>query len=274
MSYSYEDFLRDYMALMERAKGIPLAQYEPPSWPTVTADSPVALIVSAHPDDEVMTGMPLGVRLRREGWRIVNLAVTLGRPEQLDRRRYELTQACRFLGIEYLEVENGVESTGHANWQPARDATQAALKSLRPHVVITHHPHDGHPDHESVNMLVRESLRVSPLADVALVEGQYWRDMADPNLMLEIGAEDFALLLKALSFHEGELYRNRYDVFWPPYTHVNARFAERVTGWGTPAADFPFSVMYKLSRRSVDRIMRDTKTRVVPATDLLSSLFM
>ena len=58
------------------------------------------LQLSPHPDDE-LAGMPATLMaLRDAGWRIVNLACGLGRPEQHERRLAELEEACRRAGFE------------------------------------------------------------------------------------------------------------------------------------------------------------------------------
>ena len=63
------------------------------------------LHLSPHPDDEV-AGMPATLMaLRDAGWRIVNLACGLGRPEQHQRRRAEVEEACRRAGFELLPCE-------------------------------------------------------------------------------------------------------------------------------------------------------------------------
>ena len=68
-------------------------------------DAPIALIMSPHPDDEcIMGGLPL--RLMREtGFRIVNVAITLG--SNMDRRTErlcELERACNWIGFELQQM--------------------------------------------------------------------------------------------------------------------------------------------------------------------------
>ncbi|MDX6538810.1 MAG: GlcNAc-PI de-N-acetylase, partial [Gaiellales bacterium] len=63
------------------------------------------LCLSPHPDDEV-AGMPATLMaLRDAGWRVVNLACGLGRPEQHGRRLAELEEACRRAGFELLPCD-------------------------------------------------------------------------------------------------------------------------------------------------------------------------
>ena len=88
--------------------------------PVRAADAPVALLFSPHPDDEVITGAA-ALRLRLEsGWRVVNIAVTLG--SKLDRRAprwAELQDACADLGFE-LHSATGEDARALTEVRPAR----------------------------------------------------------------------------------------------------------------------------------------------------------
>src|SRR5581483_1293741 len=58
------------------------------------------LHVAPHPDDELLGAGATLMALRDAGWRVVNLACSLGRPEHAARRRAELVEACRLAGFE------------------------------------------------------------------------------------------------------------------------------------------------------------------------------
>jgi LmbE family N-acetylglucosaminyl deacetylase len=250
---SYREFVLRYLDLMGEAEKIPLGTYSAPAWPRPATHAPKALLLSAHPDDEILTAMPLGLRFVKEGWDVVNVAVTLGRPDQRDRRRKELDAACAYLGIrtivpDDIGLRERIKSGDADEWQECVAMMAKIIDQAQPEVIIVHHSDDGHPDHMRTNQLAQEAMAKCAGLKCLFIEGEYWKDMASPNLQLEIPVNDLVVLLEALSFHVGELERNRYDVFWPPFAHVNARYSETVTGWGSASAKFDFSVMYRVRR--------------------------
>src|SRR6185295_887192 len=60
------------------------------------------LHLSPHPDDEVLGAGATLLGLREAGHRVINLACSLGRPEQQERRRAEVTEACRRADFELV----------------------------------------------------------------------------------------------------------------------------------------------------------------------------
>src|SRR6266542_5387576 len=73
--------------------------------------------------------------------------------------------------------------------------------------------------------------------------------MEDQNLMLELGEQDLADLLAALSFHVGEVRRNPYHLRLPAWMIDNVRRGgELVGGQGGAAPDFTFATLYRLRR--------------------------
>ncbi len=249
---SYVGFIAGYLELMKEAKrNVVLGGWTPIEWPPLPADAPVVMGITAHPDDWPLTVGPLALRLRREGFRMVNVCVTLGRPQQYERRLEELIQECQYFGAEMVVpnktgLRDEIKSNDPAKWSLAVASISRLLADYNPAIVVVHHDDDGHHDHVVVNRLAMEAL--APRLDyrTVVVEGEYWKDMNRPNLQLEVSASDMAELLQGLSCHKGELERNRYDVFSLPHMHVNGRYAEIVRGWGTEAAEFDFSVMYRV----------------------------
>ncbi|MGO9823020.1 MAG: PIG-L family deacetylase, partial [Solirubrobacteraceae bacterium] len=63
---------------------------------------PVVIGVSPHPDDELLGAPATLMGLRDAGWRVINFACALGRPEDHGRRRAELTRACELAGFELV----------------------------------------------------------------------------------------------------------------------------------------------------------------------------
>jgi hypothetical protein len=84
---------------------------------------------------------------------------------------------------------------------------------------------------------------------------EFWGQMENPNLLVEIGADELAGLVAALSFHAGEVKRNPYHARLPAWMMDNVRRgAEWVGGQGGAAPDFTFATIYRLRQWSHGRL--------------------
>ncbi len=244
---------------------------------TPASEAPVALLFSPHPDDECLTGA-LALNLKRmHGWRVVNVAVTLG--SRAARRRARLTElraACARLAFELILPAPGGLTGIHpaarrerpAAWARAVARMGSILRRCRPMLVCLPHAADGHPTHAGVHWLVMDALRSMP-AEFAcrLAETEFWRPMRRPNLMLPVGETDAADLLAALLAHRGELRRNPYHRRWPAWLLDNARRgAELVGGAGAAAPEIPFAVLYRIGewRRGRYRVAARPENYIQP----------
>ena len=82
-----------------------------------------------------------------------------------------------------------------------------------------------------------------------VIETEFWGAMTDPNLMVEISAEDLADMIAATTFHVGEVHRNPYHLLLPPLMMDNVRRgAELLNGPKQTAPDFTFATLYRLRR--------------------------
>src|SRR4030095_10183194 len=94
-------------------------------------------------------------------------------------------------------------------------------------------------------------------------ETEFWGQMTDPNLMVEISARDLTGLITATSFHVGEVQRNPYHLLLPAWMMDNVRRGtELVGGQGGTAPDFTFASLYRLrkwSQGSVTNVLRSGK---------------
>lgn len=90
-----------------------------------------------------------------------------------------------------------------------------------------------------------------------VVETEFWGQMVNPNLMVEISVEDLADMITATSFHKGEVARNPYHLLLPAWMLDNVRRgSELVGGQGGQAPDFTFSALYRLRKWSQGRLAR------------------
>jgi LmbE family N-acetylglucosaminyl deacetylase len=172
------------------------------------------LHLAPHPDDELMGGPAIMLELQASGHRIINLACSLGRPEDHERRKAEARESSNRTGFE-LVIPSRPAAIGSGD---DLDAAQAGLATLIAElvrreavdIVFSPSPHDRHPGHEVVGRAALDSL--SPLGDRAPAWWMWglWADLPFPTLIAYFRSERLKQILHALQAHGGELDRNDY----------------------------------------------------------------
>ncbi len=260
----------------EAAKLGPSASFNP--LPPPADGAPVALVFSPHPDDECIIGaLPLRLR-REEGWRVVNIAVTLGsllsrRAERLK----ELKAACARLnfdllvpggtGLERIQIETRRADPHH--WTHAVNVIGKILLETAPDAIFLPHGLDGNPTHVGVNALVRHALyRSGKRLRCLVVETEFWAPQEAPNLLAEVSPGDLAQLLEALACHTGEIERNPYQLRLPAWMIDNVRRAgERLSGAGSRPPDFLFGTPYHIRLWDQGKAMACLKPVSLPSRE-------
>jgi LmbE family N-acetylglucosaminyl deacetylase len=262
----YSHFVSEFARVAREGADCPLGGIAPLPHPPPAADAPTALVFSPHPDDESITG-GLALRLLREcGWKVVNVAVTLGsKPERRAERLEELKGACGFLGFAILPtVPGGLENVSAATranhprlWSSSVAVVAEILRRQRPKAIFFPHKLDWNSTHIGTHWLVRDALaRVEGLSCL-MMETEFWGQMTSPNLLVEYSVRDVADLVAAVSFHAGEVKRNPFHLRLPAWLHDNARRgAERVGGQGAAGPDFVFAQMFRVRRWRAGRMER------------------
>jgi LmbE family N-acetylglucosaminyl deacetylase len=255
----YQDFVRDYAALLERAKRFQLGGFPPARRPPLGPKAPVALFFSPHPDDECISG-GLALRLMREaGVRVHNVAVTQGSNRQRQAARYsELQAACEYLGFGLLptaptgleKINPKTRAEDPAHWGRCVNVIVGLLREHRPTIVFCPHERDWNSTHIGTHLLVTDALRaLAGGFEGYLVETEFWGQMDDPNLMIEIHETDLADMITALTFHVGEVKRNPYHLLLAGWMTDNVRRgSELVGGQGGAAPEFKFAVLNRLRK--------------------------
>jgi LmbE family N-acetylglucosaminyl deacetylase len=260
-------FVAQFQKLVKQGQSLKAGKISSDARPKIPASAPNVLIFSPHPDDECITG-GLALRLLREArWSVVNVAVTLGSDRaRLTARRLELKNACASLGFKLIvPSKHGLErinpesrKKNPALWRTAVKTIAAILAEQRPRVIFVPHENDVHPAHVGAHLLVLDALKTLPRSFACfVVETEFWGQMANPNLLVEIGANDLADLVAALSFHVGEVKRNPYHARLPAWMLDNVRRgAELVGGRGAKAPDFAFATIYRLQKWRDGRLQK------------------
>ena len=254
----YLSYAESFKKLTESGKTLPYGNIAPLKKVLPKNDAPIALIMSPHPDDEcIMGGLPL--RLMREaGFRIVNVAITLG--SKMDRKKARLNElrlACNWIGYELQEMgENGLEKvTIHSrqnfpeNWAVMKNQLVEVVNKWNPTAIFFPNSHDWNKTHLGVHMLTLDALKEMNDFFPFLIETEYWGQMPQPNLLVESSTQEVADLLAALSHHEWELKRNPFHLRMPSWMQDNVRRgAEVIGGQGGNAPEFNFATLYRVTR--------------------------
>lgn len=285
MSHPYNHFVDEYVRLVDGTRGLPLGGLPPAPAPRIQDNAPRALIFAPHPDDEtIVGGLPL--RLRRELlYRVAAVAVTQGsRVDRQAARLEEMRGACHFLGFELITTRpNGLSSinprtrAGNPSaWEDAVALIAQVIAYYRAEVLFVPHADDYNSTHVGTHLLLVDALRTLGAGfRCKVVETEFWRPMADPNLMVESTAAEVGDLVAALSFHKGEVSRNPYHLTLPAWMADNVRRGgELVGGQGAAVPGFNFATLYRVR----DWVKGDfspclNAPRVVPAGAGLAQLF-
>jgi LmbE family N-acetylglucosaminyl deacetylase len=202
---------------------------------------PTVVVVSPHPDDEILGAGATLALLARQGWRVVNLACSLGRPADHERRQAELFEAAARIGFDTVVMDPLAAISGSDDLVRAEhviaEAVEALVDKLSADLVVAPHPHDGHHGHEAVGRGVRRTLsqfhRKLPWWMWGL-----WADLPSPTLYVPFGEDTLSSVAHALDAHAGENARNAFHRLLPARAvAATVLGTERVFGFGAAQAD-------------------------------------
>ncbi len=184
--------------------------------------------------------------LRDAGWRVVNVACSLGRPGQHARREAELREACSLAGFELRVPPKPVSISSDCDPVVAREELAEiaieAIEELEPQVVVSPGPSDRHPGHLLVAQAVRDVLAARGPARPRWWMWALWGSLPQPTLGTLFDERRLEEVLTALAAHRGEVARNDYRRFVKARAEMNAALAtELLFGFGAAA---PVGVEY------------------------------
>ena len=192
------------------------------------------LHLAPHPDDEVIGAGATLLALQHAGHRVINLAVTLGRPEQAARRLGEVERACERAGFELVV---------HGRDHDLTAAVASLIDEHRVDVLVSPSPHDGHHEHERVGRAARDAVHARREATPPrLWLWGLWADLPWPTLYHGFDEPLMERAIHVLEAHQGELERNDYRALVRARATANRVLgAERVFGWGAEARPQPYA---------------------------------
>lgn len=278
----YTQLVSNFANAVKQGRSLPFGGIPKASRPKVAHDAPKALFFAPHPDDETIIG-GLALRLLREGpWNVIDVAVTQGsKKERQAERLQELKAACDYIGFGLIQTApNGLEKVTPATrekdpgyWSGMVQVVRKILVEQKPRVIFFPHVLDWNGTHIGVHYLVMDALRAEPSLECFLVETEFWGQMPNPNLMVELTEQDVAELTAATSFHVGEVKRNPYHLLIPAWMQDNVRRgAELVGGQGGAAPQFMFGQLFRLGRWR-NGAAEWFKPQFLPASQNAASLF-
>jgi len=252
---TYLDYIQQIEDTTQLARQLPLGTAPMPEHPALAPDAPKVLIFSPHPDDEAIIGaLPLRL-LKENGYRIINVAVTLGSlQERQAGRAEELRNACRYLGFDLqfasphglADINLATREKYTAQWQRSIDCIAAILHKHQPAVIFIPHEADWNSTHIGTHFLVTDALQQLKDITCHVIETEFWQAMETPGIMVESSQEDTAQLTTALSFHIEEVKRNPYHLNLPAWMQDNVRRgSEHLAGQGGQAPRFSFATLYR-----------------------------
>lgn len=197
---------------------------------------PTVIHVSPHPDDESIAAPCTLLHLQHAGWRVINLAVSLGRPSEHVRREEELAGALSVAGFEHRMPAETIAISRTDDLRVACRALTAELAAVveetGAELIVGPHPRDGHHGHVAVARAIRQFVWTSP-RPVSWWMWSIWADLPRPTLIVECSIENLDTSERMLKEYRGENERNDYLAMHRAARVVNAvRGIEKALGFG------------------------------------------
>jgi LmbE family N-acetylglucosaminyl deacetylase len=174
----------------------------------------LVLHFAPHPDDEVIGAPATLMALRDAGWRVVNLACSLGRPQERGLREGELRDACGRAAFELRLPAEPVDISAGCERDAALAAlaaiAAAAIDELEPQLVVSPGPGDRHHGHQLVADAVRDAIAGRGGASPRWWTWALWGSLPQPTLGTGFGEDRLAEVLNALEAHRSQLARTDY----------------------------------------------------------------
>lgn len=203
---------------------------------------PAVIHVSPHPDDESIAASCTLLALKKAGWRVVNLAVSYGRPEHGARRAAELRSALEVAGFDLEEPTRPIpisrgDDLRHACWA-VTDEVARVVRQTGAELVVGPHPRDGHHGHVAVARGIRQAVWASP-TPLTWWMWSIWADLPRPTLIVDCDQPTLAQSELMVKQYAGETGRNDYAAIHAAVRRVNAvKGMEKAFGFGATPVEW------------------------------------
>jgi bacillithiol biosynthesis deacetylase BshB1 len=225
------------------------------------------LVIAAHPDDAEIGAGGTILALRAAGARVGILDLTDGEPTPFgtpEIRRRETDAASAVLGLDW-RGNLGLPNRSLTADLESRAALAAALRRLRPRVLLTHYWEDAHPDHVAASALVDAARFWAKLTKTDLPGAPhfpqkvlyFWsihvRLPVQPSLVLDVSPYHEAKM-RALACYRSQLIQGRSTS--PPTVLDDIRDRDRYWGWaiGAPYGE-PFHSREAVGLRDLRQLL-------------------
>lgn len=225
---------------------------------TTSVKNPTVVLVSPHPDDEVLGGPGTLARFIESGWTVVNFLTTTGRLADRPRRRHEAEQAAIRGGFVTVFSEPTIGVSSSDDLVAAEDNLVLQLGELATSLQQAGHdillwtapsPHDAHHAHELVGRATRrhlENMAKQSQAPICWWMWGVWADLPVPTVYVPYCEQEMHYAVDVIGAYAGELERNDYAAMIEYRARANVALgSERVFGFGAVrAAREPFADLF------------------------------
>lgn len=209
--------------------------------------SVTVLAIGAHPDDVELGVGGILLTVAAQGHSTAVLDLTRGEAGSrgsVEERAVEAATAADALGLQARENAH-LPDGGLADTIEQREAVARLIRRLRPSIILSHAPHDRHPDHHAAHDLVRNANFTAGVSTFKTEDEPhrasrlyfyhpYSEVDTPPDLVVDISAQ-FERKIEVLHAYRSQFHNPEYD---GPATWVSsARFWEsirtRAAHWGS-----------------------------------------
>jgi N-acetylglucosamine malate deacetylase 1 len=170
------------------------------------------LVLAPHPDDETIGCGGALCQHAAAGDRIAAVFITSGelglkhlaREKAWRIRESEARAAARHLGIARLDFLRLPDWGVGEHLKDGAALVRRVLSKEQPKMIYAPHPHDGHPDHQSVLPLLRMALRGLRLRALAVRAYEVWTPLREFDHVEDI-SRMMSRKLSALRAHRSQL---------------------------------------------------------------------
>ena len=146
------------------------------------------MVLAAHPDDAEICCAGTILSLLARGKRVAVVDMSEGEKGSrgsAETRRIECGVATKMLGVQE-RINLGLPDTALRDDKACLEPVVMAIRKLRPHLLLAHHPQDIHPDHVATGLLARRAYFHSGLVNYSPGLGAAFR----PNALVAFPSND------------------------------------------------------------------------------------